>query len=74
MINGVPGGTAMTSDEVAQLLRPLVARLGVFAVLGNHDWWNNGEEVKRSLIENEIQLLENQSITLQISAPGPQLA
>src|SRR3954463_16292702 len=29
-------------EHIAEMLRPLHARLGVFAVLGNHDWWFNG--------------------------------
>ena len=36
------------------------APLGVYSVLGNHDWWYNGEKVRRVLEENGIKVLDNQ--------------
>ncbi len=33
--------------EVARTLGALRARLGVFAVNGNHDWWEDGEAMRR---------------------------
>lgn len=42
----------------ASLLR---ARLGVFAVLGNHDWVHEGDRVGRTLRAAGIQVLENEA-------------
>jgi len=41
-------------------LKGLQAPLGVYSVLGNHDWWYNGEKVRRSLEPNGIKVLDNQ--------------
>src|SRR5258705_13852843 len=39
VIKGVIGGSFVTPEEIASRLRELRAPLGVYAVLGNHDWW-----------------------------------
>jgi hypothetical protein len=36
--------------------------LGVFAVLGNHDWWYDGDRVGKALTDAGIQVLENRAI------------
>src|SRR5262245_34203528 len=47
-------------EVTAAVLRDLKAPLGVYAVLGNHDWWYNGEKVRRALEQNGIHVLENE--------------
>jgi predicted MPP superfamily phosphohydrolase len=37
----------------------LKAPLGVWAVLGNHDWWYDGGQVESALIAAGVQVLEN---------------
>lgn len=49
---------------VSQLGR-LKAKLGVYAVLGNHDWWYNGIDVRNSLESANIKVLEDSTIMLQ---------
>lgn len=44
----------------AAVLRNLRAPLGVYAVLGNHDWWYNGERVRQAFEQNGIHVLENE--------------
>ncbi len=44
---------------VAQALGKLQARLGVFAVLGNHDFYVNAEGITRALRAHDIQVLRN---------------
>jgi predicted MPP superfamily phosphohydrolase len=34
--------------------------LGVYSVLGNHDWWYNGERVRRAFEQNGIRVLEDE--------------
>lgn len=42
----------------------LKAPLGTWAILGNHDWWNDLAEVRQALAEVHIPLLENQAVML----------
>jgi predicted MPP superfamily phosphohydrolase len=48
----------------AQILAPLKAPLGVFAILGNHDYYTDGTAVKRHLAELGFHVLLNRSIQL----------
>lgn len=50
----------MEPDVFAPLLKEFRAPLGVYAVLGNHDWWYDGEKVRRALEANGIKVLENE--------------
>src|SRR5262245_19248087 len=40
-INDVVGGSFVEAEPIAEELGKLQAPLGVVAVLGNHDWWND---------------------------------
>jgi uncharacterized protein len=48
----------------AQELGRLRAPLGVWAILGNHDWWQGVERVRRVLGDVQIPILENQTVQL----------
>jgi hypothetical protein len=50
----------MEPEELARHLAPLRASRGVFAVLGNHDWWYDGERVRRALEAASIRVLEGE--------------
>jgi predicted MPP superfamily phosphohydrolase len=52
-------GHRVAPGIIANHLKYLQAPLGVYAVLGNHDWWDNGDEVRRSLEQAGIRVLEN---------------
>jgi uncharacterized protein len=52
-------------EQTAALLRRLTAPLGVFSVLGNHDWWYDGERVRRALEHHGIRVLENDATELR---------
>lgn len=58
--------SALKPEEFAHELSALKARYGVYAVLGNHDWWYNGEEVRSELEKNDIHVLENASAEVKI--------
>ncbi len=45
-------------------LKRLRAPLGVWAILGNHDWWYDVEGVRKALGEVKIPVLENQAVPL----------
>ena len=48
-------------EWLAPLLGRIPARLGRFAVLGNHDYWNGADQVVRSLERAGIELLTNRN-------------
>jgi predicted MPP superfamily phosphohydrolase len=49
-------------ETIAAELKHLQAPLGVFAVLGNHDWWFDGDAVSRALTDAKITVLENRAV------------
>jgi predicted MPP superfamily phosphohydrolase len=57
--NSVRRGHTVEPEIIAAELKNLRARFGVYAVLGNHDWWYDGERVMRSLNAAGIRVLEN---------------
>ena len=59
---GVRGGGFVEPAQIAEKLKQLRAPLGVFAVLGNHDWWYDGEAVGKALTDAGIQVLENRAV------------
>ncbi|HXM36140.1 MAG TPA: metallophosphoesterase [Pyrinomonadaceae bacterium] len=54
-------------ETIAGALKGLHARLGVYAVLGNHDWWFDGRRVWRALEEVGIRVLENDVTQIQVN-------
>jgi predicted MPP superfamily phosphohydrolase len=64
--------TRRVEPEVfAAVLKDLKAPLGVYSVLGNHDWWYNGANVRRGLEQNGIKVLEDEVI--EVNARGTSL-
>ena len=45
-------------------LKRLRAPLGVWAILGNHDWWYDVDGVRKALADVNIPLLENHAVPL----------
>ena len=69
-------GDGRTSDRVepevfGAVLKDFQAPVGVYSVLGNHDWWYNGAKVRRGLEQNGIKVLENE--VAQVNARGTSL-
>lgn len=57
------------TGRVTEILRPLRARAGVFAVLGNHDYWAGSEPVAAAVADAGIELLRNDWRKVEL-APG----
>jgi predicted MPP superfamily phosphohydrolase len=64
VIHGVPGGRFTPPEEIAAALRELSAPLGVWAVLGNHDWWFDAPRVRAALESVRIPVLEDAAARL----------
>lgn len=52
-------------ERIADKLKGLRAKYGVFAVLGNHDWWYNGPRVRLAMEAVGIRILENDATPIQ---------
>lgn len=57
-----PGSTAVPPEAIAERLAALHAPLGVFAVLGNHDW--DDGELRRAFDARKIRVLEDERVQL----------
>jgi uncharacterized protein len=64
VVRNVLFGKFVPPRPIMQRLGRLKARLGVLAVLGNHDWWYDGPAVRRALEQAGITVLENQTVCL----------
>lgn len=64
VIQGVVGGNHISIERTATELNALSAPLGVFAVIGNHDRWENAEHIRRVLESVGIRVLEDRSVKI----------
>jgi predicted MPP superfamily phosphohydrolase len=63
-------GQGWMSDRVvpevfAATLKDLRAPLGVYSVLGNHDWWWDGKRVRSGLEANGIKVLDDEVLKVE---------
>lgn len=65
VIHGVLGGKFIAPEALTASLRKLSAPLGVFAVLGNHDWWYDASATRRALAAAGITVLEDSAVSIQ---------
>jgi predicted MPP superfamily phosphohydrolase len=66
-MSSVRGGKVVEPEFIAENLKGLHARYGVFAVLGNHDWWFDGRRVMRALESVGIRVLENDVARIELN-------
>lgn len=65
VIHEVIGGTFVEPESIVHELKKLTATLGVYAVLGNHDWWYSATRMKKAFQQENIPLLENTAVRIQ---------
>lgn len=65
-VNGHNEKDSMPIEEISQELSKLKSKYGIYSVLGNHDWWQDGEKIKFFLEKNGIVVLEDESRTIKI--------
>lgn len=51
-------------DEIAAVLGQLKAPLGVYAVMGNHDWWHDEEKFRAAFARQGIKVIENDAVPI----------
>lgn len=61
-------GEYVEADVVARHMRPLAASKPVYGVLGNHDWWKDGERVQASMEQAGITMIDNRSVPVAAGA------
>ena len=64
MTGAFPSGV-VPSAEWGRALGRLEAPLGIHAVLGNHDWWTDPDEVRNALHDNDIPVMENDAVLVR---------
>ncbi|MBL8769407.1 MAG: metallophosphoesterase [Planctomycetes bacterium] len=64
VIHDVIGGTFVEPEAIARELARLEAPLGVFAVLGNHDWWLSATRVREALETHGIAVIDDRAARL----------
>jgi predicted MPP superfamily phosphohydrolase len=64
VITNVVGGHYMPIDTVVAHLKGLQAPLGVYAVIGNHDRWDNADHIVSAFRAEGISVLENTHVML----------
>ncbi len=65
VIQDVIGGTFTEPEVFVEILKDLKAPHGVYAVLGNHDWWLDGEQVTRAFERVGIRVLTNEAMRIE---------
>ena len=54
-------GTYVGPEPIAARLRRLTAQKPVYAVLGNHDWWKDGHDIRRVFEAAGVVMLEDEA-------------
>ncbi len=62
--HGAGADLALSPEAIGAVLGKLKAPLGVYAVLGNHDWWEDGPRVRKALEDAGIETLEDKAVRL----------
>jgi predicted MPP superfamily phosphohydrolase len=57
--------TADGVEDCAEILKRLHAPLGIFAVLGNHDWNTDADRISEALKSAGIRVLRNEAVALE---------
>jgi predicted MPP superfamily phosphohydrolase len=60
MHGGTNNPERVEPEVTARYLKQLKAPLGVYAVLGNHDWWYNGDKVRQAFEHEGIPILDDE--------------
>jgi len=65
VIQNVLGGSFVPPEQAAATLARLKAPLGVWACLGNHDWWLDAGRVAAALEAQKIPVLEDDAVRIR---------
>ncbi len=74
VVDDVLGGEKVAIEAIAPALGRLRARDGVYAVIGNHDNWNDGAHIAAVLEAAGVPVLEDRSVRIETPQGGFWLA
>jgi predicted MPP superfamily phosphohydrolase len=66
-IGGKHSDLKMPFETIAENLKGFRAKYGIFAIIGNHDWWFDEKKVRGEFERIGIKVLENEIEPLQVS-------
>ncbi len=66
-VKGYKASKTLPIEDIAEELANIKPLFGFFAVLGNHDWWQNGAKIREVLRINGVTILENSSQKIKIN-------
>lgn len=65
-VSGHDPKQSMSIENIAKEFIILRPKYGIYTVLGNHDWWQNGENITKVLEKNGITVLANENKFINI--------
>jgi predicted MPP superfamily phosphohydrolase len=71
LVNHLAGGRVFpgeSPEDIAPELARLRSGAGTFAVLGNHDGWRDRDRVRRALVADGVQLVEDTAVKVDTAA------
>lgn len=66
-VSGHRENMTMPISDIVKQLKNIKSKYGFYTVLGNHDWWINGDEITDILLKNGIKVLANSNAKLNIN-------
>ncbi|HXH70777.1 MAG TPA: metallophosphoesterase [Pyrinomonadaceae bacterium] len=66
-IGGKHSDLKMPFETIAENLKGFRAKYGVFAIIGNHDWWFDEKRVRGEFEQIGVKVLENEIEPIQVS-------
>ena len=58
---------SMDSNKIAKLMSKMKSKYGIYSVLGNHDYYKDGDSIKNALQNEGILVLENSNTSIDIN-------
>ena len=66
-VSGHEAKMTMPISDIVEQLKNIKSKYGFYTVLGNHDWWIDGEGITNTLTSNGIKVLANSSTKVNIN-------
>lgn len=63
---GMRSNLKMPMETVADNLQNFKSKYGVYAVIGNHDWWYDDQQVRKEFERIGVKVLENETASIQV--------